>query len=352
MVLLEIESVRYCIDSKVILDDLNFSLAEHHIGCLLGKSGCGKTSLLRCIAGLEHISAGKIKLNNKCVSSPHHHLPAEERGVGVVFQDYALFPHLSVAKNITYGMTKASKTEKNICVCDLLQVLDLKDCEYRYPHELSGGEQQRVAIARALAPRPQLLLLDEPFANLDLQLRENLKSTLFNVFTRYRISTIFVTHNQEEAFDIADRIGVLANGKILQWGSAQDLYLCPQNINIVKFIGMCSSLPLSFNKEGLLQCELGKIESKAVNTEKIKQNNVDKYQLYVRPDDIVSDTSSEIKADVMNVSFRGTHWLYKLKLQSKTMLNYFSTGEKLNVGDKLGIRLKPRHSLLIFSKSY
>ena len=348
MALLEVENLQYRSDDNLILDQITFSLAPNRVGCLLGKSGCGKTTLLRCIAGLETIEAGHIKLNNQCLSSCSLHRPTEERGIGLVFQDFALFPHLDVASNIAYGMLGSSKKEKQTCICELLKLLDLQGYEHRFPHELSGGEQQRVAIARAIAPRPRILLLDEPFANIDIQLRESLKHTLLKALAHYDITAIFVTHNQDEAFDLADYIGILADGKIIQWGKAQDLYYRPKNAEVANFIGICSVLPLTLNSDAQLSCELGRIDNAKHN---INTDNIHSYQLYIRPDDIVHDPAAKNIAIVEGSAFRGTHWLYKLKLNNSATLNYFSTDKELNIGDTLPVCLRAKRELLIFNKT-
>ena len=350
MALLEIENLRYKVDDSLILDQITFSLAHSKIGCLLGKSGCGKTTLLRCIAGLEQLDAGHIRLDDQCLSSCSFHRPAEERKVGMVFQDFALFPHLDVANNIAYGMLGSSKKEKHDCICELLDILDLQGYQRRFPHELSGGEQQRVAIARAIAPRPRILMLDEPFANIDIQLRESLKHTLLKVISNYDITAIFVTHNQDEAFDLADYIGILADGKIIQWGKAQDLYYRPKSANVANFIGICSVLPLTLNSDAHLSCELGRIDN--AKHRHINADNIHSYRLYIRPDDIVHDQTAKNTASVESTAFRGTHWLYKLKLNnSSTRLNYFSTDKELNIGDTLPVGLRSERELLIFDKT-
>lgn len=352
MSLLKVKHMRFAIDGNTILDDLNFRLEKYRVGCVLGKSGCGKTSLLRCIAGLEKINTGYIEINDRNVSSPSFHSPPERRGVGIVFQDCALFPHLTVEKNITYGMHNKTKREKVACVRDLLHALDLVGYEQRYPQELSGGQQQRVAIGRALAPRPSILLLDEPFANLDLQLREKLKAILQKIFTYYRITAIFVTHNQDEAFDIADEIGVLAEGKILQWGSPQDLYLKPNTAEVAGFIGISAVLPLKLDVKGQLSCELGEVKGNYIDTSQIDKDNIDSYRLFVRPDDIVvSSEGGATEGVVVSTAFRGTHRIYRLQLRNKAVINYFTadTGQVLKTGDNLPLRLQPKRPMLIFA---
>ncbi|MDE3268685.1 MAG: ABC transporter ATP-binding protein [Pseudomonadota bacterium] len=346
MALLEVDSLRYRVNDTPILDDISFALANRQVGCLLGQSGCGKTTLLRCIAGLEKINAGHIKLNDQCLSSCTFHRPAEERRIGMVFQDFALFPHLDVAANIAYGILGRSKREQRSCVGELLGILALQGYQNRYPHELSGGEQQRVAIARAIAPRPRMLLLDEPFANIDIKLRETLKSTLMEVLVHYNITAIFVTHNQEEAFDLADYIGILADGNIIQWGRAQDLYHNPKSVKVVNFIGVCSALPLTINNDLRLRCELGCISD---TRHDINADNIHSYQLYLRPDDIIYDPQAKNFATVVNIAFRGTHCLYQLRLNSSVTLNYFSADKKLNIGDRLPICLRPERKPLIFN---
>ena len=218
--LLELKSVTQSYASYEVLRGISLTLSEGEIGCLLGPSGCGKTTVLRAIAGFEPITGGEIILNGQRVSAAGFVLPAEKRRIGMVFQDYALFPHLDVSANIGFGLRALSRAGRRQRVEELLQTVGLAGSGHAYPHELSGGQQQRVALARALAPRPKLLLLDEPFSSLDVALRERLSLEVREILKQQGTTAIIVTHDQLEAFAMADVIGVMDKGEIQQWDSA------------------------------------------------------------------------------------------------------------------------------------
>ena len=243
----------------------------------------------------------------------------------------------------------ASRIAKNERVRDLLHLLDLVGYDQRYPQELSGGQQQRVAIARALAPRPVVLLLDEPFANLDQPLREKIQQALQKIFKYYRITVLFVTHNQDEAFDFADEAGLLADKKILQWGTPHELYHQPANLAVAQFIGSGTILPLQQHADGQLSCALGKVERTSIDSSKLKQNGA-AYSLFVRPDDITIDNSSSLQAQVVGVAFRGTHQLYRVQLSDGTCITCFSDDSQtcLQVGTVLPLKLKPQRTLPVY----
>lgn len=221
---------------RPVVENLNLEMDQGHIGCLLGASGCGKTTVLRAIAGFEPLRTGKISLDGQVISTPHYTLEPEHRNVGMMFQDYALFPHLSVAKNVGFGLRRLDKQARQERVDELLELVGLSDMANRYPHEISGGQQQRVALARALAPKPDLLLLDEPFSNLDVDTRERLAFEVRDILLKTGLTAILVTHNQAEAFAIADRIGVMNKGEIIQWDSAYGLHHNPVNDFVADFI--------------------------------------------------------------------------------------------------------------------
>jgi iron(III) transport system ATP-binding protein len=217
--------------------NFSLSLGEGDIGCLLGPSGCGKTTVLRCIAGLEPVQAGEIRLRGQVVSRPGHTAAPEARRVGFVFQDYALFPHLTVAANVGFGLKHLPAAEKSSRVNDLLSAVGMERSGPKYPHELSGGQMQRVALARALAPRPQLLLLDEPFSNLDVDLRERLSIEVRSILKAFGTTALLVTHDQHEAFAMADYVGVMNQGVVEQWDAPYTLYHRPATRFVADFVG-------------------------------------------------------------------------------------------------------------------
>lgn len=212
--------------------DVSFTLNDGDIGCLLGPSGCGKTTVLRAVAGFEPLATGSITLDGQCLSTPDRIVPAESRHMGMMFQDYALFPHLTVQENVAFGLRHLDRQTRKQRVADLLGVVGLSEHQSRYPHELSGGQQQRVALARSLAPEPSLLLLDEPFSNLDVDTRERLAFELRDILKQTGHTALLVTHNHDEAFALGDQIGVMDEGNLLQWGTPSSLHDRPVNATV------------------------------------------------------------------------------------------------------------------------
>jgi iron(III) transport system ATP-binding protein len=219
-----------------VVKNLSLSLEKGHIGCLLGASGCGKTTVLRAIAGFEPLRSGTLFLGPTLLSSPDAQVEPEQRHVGMMFQDYALFPHLNVEQNIAFGLRRWPRQRRKHRVSELLALAGLENSGRRYPHDLSGGQQQRVALARALAPEPELLLLDEPFSNLDVDTRERLAFEVRDILKKTGHTAILVTHNQAEAFAIADRIGVMQDGVIAQWDTPYGLHHHPSSLFVADFI--------------------------------------------------------------------------------------------------------------------
>src|SRR5262245_55059515 len=237
---LQLEGVTLAYGRKVVVSGLELTLPRGAIGCLLGPSGCGKTTVLRAIAGFEPVAAGTVQLDGQVLSRHDRHLPPEQRRVGMVFQDQALFPHLTVTDNVGFGLRNSDTRAR---VAQMLDTVGLAHVAKRYPHELSGGQQQRVALARALAPAPRLLLLDEPFSNLDIELREHLGAEVRALLKAGGITALLVTHDQHEAFAIADEIGVMRDGRIQQWDNAYNLYHQPANRFVADFVGQGVFLP-------------------------------------------------------------------------------------------------------------
>ena len=243
------------------LSNLNMDIQDGEIVCLLGQSGCGKTTLLKAVSGLIQPEAGSISLHNKEVSSAKKITPPEQRGIGMIFQDYALFPHLTVFENISFGLKNLSTREQKSRVEEMLALVNLHQLGKRYPHELSGGQQQRVAIARALASKPSLLLLDEPFSNIDSQVRQHLVREIRDILKKQKVAALFVTHSREEGFAFADTIAVMGQGGVIQKGSAFELYHQPVNRFIANFMGAGSSLPASVVSEHKVKTPMGDVES-------------------------------------------------------------------------------------------
>ena len=346
-VLLQLNNIRQTYGEQVVIHDLSLALQKGDIGCLLGPSGCGKTTALRCIAGFEPVSAGEILLNGVCVSSADFLVLPEQRRIGMVFQDYALFPHLDVAANIGFGLHRLTRVQCERRVDELLQVVQLTNVSKKYPHELSGGQQQRVALARALAPKPELMLLDEPFSNLDVSLRERLSMEVREILKDQGITAILVTHDQAEAFAIADEIGVMHQGEIQQWDTAFNLYHRPVNRFVANFVGQGVFLPGRVINAQQIEIELG------ILTGEISQlcDSGCKVDVLVRPDDIVYDDASPLQATVIHKAFRGAEILYTLRLvNGAKVIALVPSHHNHVIGEKIGIKLETDH-IVAFHRS-
>jgi len=338
--LLEVENLVKRFGDKPVVDGLSFTLEKGAIGCLLGPSGCGKTTVLRLIAGFDDLTEGKIRLTGNTVSRPGHTLAPEQRHIGMVFQDYALFPHLNVQDNIGFGLRDLSRTARAERVAEMLVLVNLTDAAYAFAHELSGGQQQRVALARALAPRPRLLLMDEPFSNLDVELRERLSLEVRDILKREGATAILVTHDQHEAFAIADEIGIMHQGRIQQWDLPYNLYHQPVNRFVADFIGQGVLLPGTVLNQNHIEIELGILEG-AFPAECERGCPVD---VLLRPDDVVHDDASPMLAQVTHKAFRGAHILYTLRLPGGgSVLSLVPSHHNHALGEKIGIRLIVDH---------
>lgn len=336
-------NVRYT-DNPVI-NDLSLQLNKGDIGCLLGSSGCGKTTLLRSIAGFEPVVSGSIELAEQMVSGQSTHVSPEKRHVGMVFQDFALFPHLSISDNIRFGLQNLTAREQKIRVNEMLDMINLSRYDKAFPHQLSGGQQQRVALARAMAPKPDILLMDEPFSSLDAELREEIASSVRQLLKENNITALLVTHDQNEAFAIADLVGVMHNGKLLQWDTAYNLYHQPKNPYVANFIGEGCILSVETNEQGELITDLGKIQSANNLTPKTS------YDILVRPDDILYSADSQIKLDIIEKRFRGSDYFYQLKLSDgQKVLCVTPSHINLEIGQQLPVIQDLEH-LVIFSKN-
>jgi iron(III) transport system ATP-binding protein len=332
---IEVDHIRHAFGRHAVVKGLSFSVARGNIACLLGPSGCGKTTVLRAIAGFEPLQDGRIVLDGRTVSSSGSMLAPEQRRIGMVFQDYALFPHLDVAANVGFGLTRASRAGRAARVAEVLRLVGLAGAGRKYPHELSGGQQQRVALARALAPRPELLLLDEPFSNLDVDLRERLSLEVRAILKAQGTTAILVTHDQYEAFAMADQIGVMHDGVIEQWGSAHDLYHQPASRFVAGFIGQGVLMAGRLRGPGEIELELGLLRP-AVPLALPAGAAVD---VLVRPDDIIHDDASPMRAEVVHKAFRGAEILYTLRLASGgRVLALVPSHHNHAVGELIGIR--------------
>ncbi len=319
--------------------DLTLEVFEGELFVLLGPSGCGKTTTLRLVAGLERPDFGEIELFGRVVAGSRW-VPPEARGIGMVFQDYALFPHLRVAENVAFGLRGWSRKQAAERVEEVLSFVGLSGYADRYPHELSGGEQQRVALARALAPRPRVLLLDEPLSNLDAELRKHMRAELRRILKEARITTLFVTHDQQEAFALADRIGILSRGRLWQVGPPEEIYHAPACRFVADFIGEATFLP-------------GRVEAHAIVTElgQFPGNGLPegtKVELMLRPADLRVVADPQGPGVVVDRQFRGSENLYDVQLPSGTLVRASAQGlEVLLPGTR--VRLEPTsHRAVVF----
>ena len=345
--MLSLNNVSVAYQKMEAVQDVTFELGVGQIGCLLGPSGCGKTSVLRAIAGFEKLAEGQICLRDHLVSTKHSHLEPEKRRVAVVFQDYALFPHLTVAQNIAFGLHERSSIQKRQRVTELLMLVGLPGYDSRFPHSLSGGQQQRVALARAMASKPDLLLLDEPFSSLDAELRDELAKELRAILKHENTTALMVTHDQHEAFAMADVIGVMNKGRLLQWSDAYALYHQPANRFVATFIGDGVFLSATVDNNIRLNSGLGVFPVNPASGFKEGDNVV----FLVRPDDIIHDDESEILAKVMDRSFQGAHILYELELQQvghSRVLCLALSHHDHQLNELIGIRLDLEH-LIVFA---
>ena len=334
-------------DKSKVLTNVNFDLDESEIGCILGPSGCGKTSLLRAIAGFENINSGSILKDGVCISNSLENTSVQNRKMGMVFQDYALFPNMDVKTNIAFGLKNNTKKEKENRVNYLLDMVGLGQYKDKYPHELSGGEQQRIALIRALAPSPDILLLDEPFSNIDADIKEDLVSDVRDLLKELSITSVIVTHDQNEAFNIADKVAIMNNGKVEQIGNAYDIYHKPVNKFVADFIGLGVFVPITRNKNGQLETPLGMIEKDKLSGNHIESKDL---EMLLRPDDIIHNDQSDIMAVVMEKQFRGAEFLYKLLYNDRYPLLCFAPSHHDHkIGEAIGIELEIEH-YVIFEK--
>ncbi len=334
-------------ENTPVVDGLSLQIKPGSLCCLLGQSGCGKTTVLRAIAGFEPLNAGEIIMHDKLVSKPGYTLAPDRRGLGMVFQDYALFPHMDVANNITFALKDKSKSEKRQLAEELLSIVGLEGFAERYPHELSGGQQQRIALARALAAKPDLILMDEPFSNLDVDLRERLGLEVREILKQQGIAAILVTHDQHEAFALGELVGIMKNGRILQWDTPFNIYHEPANRFVADFIGQGVFLDGHLVSPNAVETEVGIIQGDRA----YPWPTGTAVEVLLRPDDIRPDAGSKLTAEVTNKAFKGASILYTLKLPSGSqLLSLFSSHDDHPVGARVGIRIEADH-LISFQKN-
>jgi iron(III) transport system ATP-binding protein len=331
------------------VSQVSFGLKVGEIGVLIGPSGCGKTTLLRAVAGLEPVSAGSVQLGGQVVSRAGYTLAPEQRRIGMVFQDYALFPHMDVGCNVAFGIMQLPHAERRERVREVLSLVGLEDVRRRMPHELSGGQQQRVALARALAPKPQLLLLDEPFSNLDVDLRERLAHEVRTILKAAGATALLVTHDQLEAFATADVIGVMHQGALQQWADAYTLYHRPATRFVADFIGhgvFAKARVELHDEDGTLHkhvvTPVGELHD--ISPEVLERLPEGEVEVLLRADDIVHDDASPVLAKIVRKAFRGNEFLYTLELKTgEQVMAHVPSHHDHTLGEWIGIRAEVDH---------
>ena len=298
MTALRVDRVSKHFDGVAAVDEVTFELDDHELLTLVGPSGCGKSTLLRILAGLLPTETGTVELGGQVVDDGRRPVPPEGRRVGLVFQEHALFPHLTVADNISFGVRDGGRTAR---VAEMLDLVGLAGFDDRYPHELSGGERQRVALARALAPRPALLLLDEPFASLDPNLRSRVRDDVVAILRSTRTPAVMVTHDQNEALAVGDRVAVMRAGRIVQIDTPEQVFHAPNSRFVAAFMGEASFLPW-----GVASAEISGVSDLATPSA----------IAMIRPDDVTFSVDSEGAASVDAAEFRGSSYCYTLRLPS------------------------------------
>ncbi len=324
---------------------LDLDVDAGSILALLGPSGCGKTTTLRLIAGFERADEGEIRIAGRVVSSPSGTLAPERRRVGMVFQEGALFPHLTVEQNVGYGLRR--QQHRATRVFETLELVGLSTMRHRFPHELSGGQQQRVALARALAPRPEVLLLDEPFSNLDAKLSEQLRRDVAEILRASGVTAIFVTHDQAAALQVGDKVVLMNEGRVEQAGSPSSLFHSPSSRFAAEFMGTVDFLPASLEKDRLTS-ELGAIDAvKVFDDHSLRPDSV--VELMIRPDCIECYEEPGAGGTIVDRDFHGAFYMYRVRTASGQEVRcLMSHVAEFPIGTGVNVRLREGHRARLF----
>ncbi|MFG1495958.1 ABC transporter ATP-binding protein [Saccharospirillum sp. HFRX-1] len=333
--LLRLDQLQCRYGDNVVIDALSLTVERGEICALLGPSGCGKSTLLHAIAGFSQPSGGRIELDGRSIATEEDSVPPEQRGIGMVFQEYALFPHLTVAGNVGFGLRSLSAAERARRVADTLALVKLEGFGERYPHELSGGQQQRVALARALAPQPDLLLMDEPFSNLDTELRRTLSAEVREILKIAGTTAILVTHDREEAFVVSDKLGVLDKGRLQQWDTPDVVYHQPATPAVARFVGDGDFIAGTVVAVGRVRTALGEVMTATdwpVGTE---------LEVYVRPDEVELVTQDGVPARLLSRAFLGTQIRLRLALADGTEVQALLPSRAHVLNDSVQLHFAP-----------
>ncbi|WP_245683183.1 ABC transporter ATP-binding protein [Halovenus aranensis] len=349
---LEIDGLTRTYEQECAVEAFSLSVDEGELVTLLGPSGCGKTTTLRMIAGLERPTEGTIHIDGSAVADDDAFVPSERRDVGLVFQNFALFPHLTVEENVTFGIKDWDDDPKRERAEELLELVGLLDHREKKPDQLSGGQQQRVALARSLAPEPDVLLLDEPFSNLDVRLRIEMREEVRRILKKAGVTAISVTHDQEEALSISDRVAIMNDGKLEQVGKPEVVFENPESRFVASFLGRASFLPSRVIGE-TVETELGTLTTKKLN------GPVDAYDgaeidVLVRPDDLEAVPCNEATADghIVHRQYNGPTFVYQVALESGTTVRCLHNhAETFEHGQPVAVSLKSDHSLAWYPKT-
>ncbi|MFB6167403.1 MAG: ABC transporter ATP-binding protein [Haloferacaceae archaeon] len=345
---LELDDVSKSFGSERVIEDMSLSVAEGEILTLLGPSGCGKTTTLRLVAGLDRPDEGSVRLHGETVSGPDTHVQPEDRDVGVVFQEFALFPHLTAAENVAFGLEGMDEADREARVAELLDLVGLESRSDAYPDELSGGQQQRVALARSLAPEPAVVLLDEPFSNLDVDLRVEMREEVRRILKTAGVTAVSVTHDQEEALSISDRVAVVNDGRIEQEGVPESVFQRPESRFVAGFLGHASFLPGRV-VGGEVRTGLGPIDRDRVDGLTDAYDRVD-VDVLVRPDDLraVSDRDAP-DGRVRARRYLGPTIMYEVELDDGTTVECMHNhDESISIDSPVRVTLEADHDLAWF----
>ena len=346
-VVLELTDVTCSYDTgSPAVEGISFSARKGDIICLLGPSGCGKTTTLRAIAGFELVASGEIQVNGNVVSTTGRHVPPEQRWVGMVFQDYALFPHLTVRDNVGFGLASVTADDRRSRIDEMLSLTGLSEFAGRYPHALSGGQQQRAALARALAPQPVLLLLDEPFSNLDPDTTERMRLELLHLLKSTETTAVLVTHDHEEAFAMADYVAVLNNGKLEQFATPETMYHLPVSPFVAEFVGQADFIPGTI-RDSAVVTQLGTFPVPP------GYKGCPEVVVMIRPDDVHICENGNGDGTVTSRQFRGSEIIYGIRLGSGDVVHSSETSTRFFPLDaKVELEVMATHTVLFDRKAW